>query len=136
MEQENFSQIKQKIEQTLSEQSGVLFGYIFGSLATGTARKESDVDIAVYLEPGHKDRFFDIRLELMEKLTRAFSAEADVTVLNTASPFLKYVALKEGKLAFERDPEARIDFELKALNEYFDYKPILQMYHDRLRTQV
>lgn len=136
MEYRDFPQIEKAVKETLRTQKGVLFGYLFGSMVTGNTRKGSDVDIAVYLSPEIKQRFFDIRLDLLEKFTRAFRREADVVILNTAAPFVKYVVLKEGKLIFERDQNARIDFELKALNEYFDYKPVLKQYRDRLRASV
>lgn len=136
MEQRDFIQIGSTVRETLQSHEEVLFCYVFGSLATGTARKGSDVDVAVYLAPEYQKRFFDIRLDLTEQLTRALSREVDIVVLNTAAPFLKYAILKEGKLVFERDREARINFELKALNEYFDYRPILKQYRDRLRTSV
>lgn len=136
MEYRDFAQIGKIVKETLQTQKGVLFGYLFGSMATGNTRKESDVDIAVYLSPETKPRFFDIRLDLLEKFTRAFRREADVIILNVAAPFVKYVILKEGKLIFERDQNARIDFEVKAINEYFDYKPVLKQYRDRLRASV
>lgn len=128
--------IREPIQKTLEKQEEALFGYVFGSAVTGTRRKGSDVDIAVYLVPEHQNRFFDVRLELLEQLTKAIPGEADVTILNTAAPFLKYVVLQEGKLVFERSRDARIDFELKTLNEYFDYKPVLERYRNRLRSFV
>lgn len=124
------------IAEILNTQEEVLFGYVFGSAITGGHRPGSDVDIAVYLDPERRSGWFNIRLELLEKLTRALRKEADVVVLNTAAPFLRYVALREGALVFERSPSARIDFELKALNEYFDYQPILEQYQARLRASV
>lgn len=136
MEYPDFTQIEKTVKETLQMQRGILFGYVFGSTVTGNTRKGSDIDVAMYLSPEIKPRFFDIRLELLEKLTRAFRKEADVVILNTAVPFLRYVVLKEGKLVFERNQEARIDFELKTLNEYFDYKPVLKQYRDRLRVSV
>lgn len=136
MKQNDTSHIRQNIADVLREQGDVLFGYLFGSVATGTARVKSDIDIAVYLRPESKDRFFDIRLSLMEKLTRALSREADVIVLNTASPLLKYVVLQEGVCVFRNDEESRIAFELKATNEYIDYKPVLKQYYNRLRAPV
>ena len=136
MEQKDFTTIAAKVREVLLGQEEAVFAYVFGSTATGKTRKTSDVDIAVYLAPQEKTKFFDIRLKLLELLTRAIPSQADVLVLNTAAPFLRYVVLKEGKLVFERNPEARLDFELKALNEYFDYKPILEQYRNRLRASA
>ena len=136
MEQSDITIIAKSVAKVLRNHEEVLFGYVFGSAATGKRRKGSDVDIAVYLAPERRSEFFDIRLKLLEQLTGTLSKEADVVVLNTASPFLRYVALREGVLAFERSPETRIDFELKALNEYFDYQPVLKQYRARLATPL
>ena len=136
MEQKNpkLNNVMQTIEDALQKEQGVLFCYLFGSFARGNAIPKSDVDVALYLSGEKQQDFFQMRLSLIEKLTRALGKEVDVVVLNTAFPFLKYAVLKEGILVFERDPRTRIEFELRALNEYFDYKPILELYRTRLRT--
>ena len=134
MVKENLTEITATIRKTLQPRKEVIFAYVFGSRATGVQREGSDIDVAVYLNPAKKQEFFEIRLKLLEVLSRALPKEADILVLNTASPFMKYVVLQEGKLVLERNPDARLDFELKTLNEYFDYKPILEQYHNRLRT--
>ena len=111
-----------------------MFCYLFGSQTTKNTVSDSDVDLAVFFEKNQVNDFFERRLELIGELSKLLGKEADVVVLNTAPPFLRYVVLKEGKLIFERDKGKRIDFELKSLNEYFDFKPILEKYHQRLLT--
>lgn len=125
-----------KIKDVLGKEKEVLFCYLFGSFAYGDSIKESDIDVAVYLSPKLQPDFFDIRLSITEKLTRALGKEVDVVVLNIASPFLRYTIIREGILAFEHQPERRIEFELKTMNDYFDYQPILRLYHNRLRVSV
>ncbi|MDI6603153.1 MAG: nucleotidyltransferase domain-containing protein [Patescibacteria group bacterium] len=110
----------------------VLFCYLFGSLAYQNFTKKSDVDLAVYLDEKKCKDFFEKRLELISQISPLLKKEADIVVLNTAPLFLKYVILQEGKLIFERDKGKRIDFELKIVNEYFDFKPILEKYRQRL----
>lgn len=136
MKQRRLEQITKVVRNALKEEQAVLFCYLFGSIARNDAIGESDVDFAVYLSKEHKAKFFDLRLKLIENLTRALRQQADVVILNTTSLFLRYAVIKEGKLMFVRDQEARIDFEIKALNEYFDYKPILDQYHKRLQISV
>jgi len=65
-------------------------------------------------------------------MAKLLKKETDVLILNTAFPFLRYVVLKEGKLIFDRDESQRIDFELKSINEYFDFRPVLEKYNNRL----
>ncbi len=124
--------IKETLENFFQGEKEVLFCYLFGSYATGHAIGKSDVDIAVYLDPARKQDQFEKRLALIAGVTKVLQKEIDVVVLNTATPFLKHVVLKEGMLVFDRDASQRIDFELKATNEYFDYKPTLELYNQRL----
>lgn len=120
------------LKKPLQKERKVLFCYLFGSLAYENFTSKSDIDLAVYLDKKKCKDFFEKRLELISQLSKSLKKDVDIVVLNTASPFLKYVILKEGKLVFERDKEGRIDFELRAINEYFDFKPILDLYHKNL----
>ena len=120
------------VKQVLGKQGGVEFAYIFGSTVIGNTNKESDVDIGVYLASKDIITYFDIRLDLIRVLTQALGKEADVVILNRAAPFLRYVVIREGKLVFERSEESRVNFELKTLQEYYDYKPYLEKYYKRL----
>jgi len=105
---------------------------LFGSRAVGRAIPTSDVDVAVYLDKKLCGDFFEKRLDLIVKFSKLLKKETDVLILNTAFPFLRYVVLKEGKLIFDRDESQRIDFELKSINEYFDFRPVLEKYNNRL----
>ena len=134
MKKENQQNLIRLLKKIFQKERGVLFCYLFGSQATKNTASDSDVDLAIYFDENRIKDFFGKRLELIAEISRALKKETDAVVLNTASPFLRYVVLKEGKLIFERDKGKRIDFELKSLNEYFDFKPILEKYHQRLLT--
>ncbi|MCD6500640.1 nucleotidyltransferase domain-containing protein, partial [bacterium] len=99
----------------------VLFCYLFGSRAYGKPISTSDIDLAVYLDEKKCRDLFEKRLELVSQISQIMHKDVDILVLNNSSPFLKYVVLKEGKLIFEKEKGKRIDFELRAMNEYFDY---------------
>lgn len=112
--------------------NSVEFAYLFGSFAYQNLTPESDVDVGVYLNEKKAEKFFETRLNLISEISKILKKEADIIILNTASPFLKYVVLQEGKLIYEKNKSKRIDFELKATNEYFDYAPILKLYNQRI----
>lgn len=129
---EKHQEILKKLKNFFLEEKEILFCYLFGSAAHGKTIPKSDVDLAVYLDNKRCKDFFEKRLELIAIFSQKLKKEADVVILNTAPPFLRYVVLKEGKLIFEKNRGERIDFELKAINEYFDFKPVLEMYHQKI----
>ena len=51
-----------------------------------------------------------------------------VIVLNHAPVDLVHRVLRDGKLLVDRDPSARIAFEVRARNGFFDLKPVLDQY--------
>ncbi|OQX53256.1 MAG: hypothetical protein B5M48_03785 [Candidatus Omnitrophica bacterium 4484_213] len=117
-------------------QGEILFCYLFGSFAYRNFTSKSDIDIAVYLDRKKCRDLFKKRLSLIADLSRDLKKETDVIILNDiSSVFFEYVILKEGKLIFERDKEKRIEFEMKVLNQYFDFKPIMERYNQRMLSQ-
>jgi len=121
--------IEETVKKVLNEKEYILFAYLFGSQATGHTNTNSDVDVAVYINEECQEKFFDIRLKLMEEINRATKKEADVIILNTAPPFLRFVIIEEGKILINRDLSKEIDFKLKAMSEYFDYKITFEKYY-------
>ena len=108
-------------ERTLPDLAAV---YIFGSVARGSARADSDVDIGILYRKTPAATFanqaFDIAADLSEKLGRT----ADVVVMNGAPVDLVKRILRDGHIVVERDRSARIAFEVRARNDYFDLLPI------------
>lgn len=131
----NIEKYKNQLNKIFNE-NGVEFAYLFGSLAYQNHTLQSDVDLAVYLNKKTEKDFFDRRLDLIKKASQLFKRDADIIVLNTAPIFLKYVIIKEGKLIFNKNDSRRIDFELKSLNDYFDYMPTLEIYNERTLSRI
>lgn len=102
----------------------MLFAYLFGSVATGRVRSGSDVDVAVYLEPGPAlDRALETSLDLAGRLSSASGVgNTEVTVLNEASLPLRGRAVRERVMLFSRDEPARVRFESMTLREFFDFQ--------------
>jgi len=102
----------------------VVAAYLFGSQATGTTTRLSDVDIAVLLDPGVPSPG-QVQAMLISDLMLALGrSDVDVVVLNTAPPLLKERAISRGRLIFCRDELARVRFEVAARREYFDTQPL------------
>jgi uncharacterized protein len=98
--------------------------FLFGSQATGRARTDSDVDVAVLLESGSDE--VDARRRL-RRVLEAFAAHVaanrlDVVILNDAPPVLAFQVLRHGKLAFERDRTALHRFRMRTYTRHSDFE--------------
>lgn len=107
---------------------GAIAVYLFGSVARGEARAGSDVDLGVLFasEPGATLDAPQLALE--GELERLLAVPVQVVALNRASSDLVHRVLRDGRLVLDRDPAARIRFEVRARNEYFDMARIRARY--------
>lgn len=120
--------LEQRIADTCATRPGIDAVYLFGSSARGTARPDSDVDVAVLFDHRPKPRLDGPRFELEGDLERALGHAVDLVVLNEAPVDLRARVLRDGKLVLERDRSARIAFEVRTRNEAFDLEPVLARY--------
>jgi predicted nucleotidyltransferase len=102
--------------------------YLYGSVARGTAREGSDVDVGVLLEKDPPRTLRGMKLDLEADLESLLEVPVQLVVLNRAPPDLIHRILRDGKLVLDRDRSMRIRFEVKARNEFFDLQPILRRY--------
>ncbi len=122
-------QIRTALAEGLAEsREDLAAAYLFGSVARGTMRESSDVDVAVLYrtEPPRtlEGMGFDLGYDLSEKVGRT----VDVVVLNRAPADLVHRVLRDGVLLLERDRSARVRFEVAKRAEYFDLLPYLEQY--------
>lgn len=105
---------------------GVVAALLFGSRARGHAGPLSDVDLAVWLDPGlSRAERHALRLELIAAAARALgSDELDLVVLNDATPLLRHRAMRDRQRLLDRDPRDRVRLEARALLEYLDTAPL------------
>ena len=105
--------------------------YLFGSVARGTARAASDVDIAVLPMESRSGTLESLRLDLEGELERRLGRVVQLIVLDRVPIDLVHRVLTDGLLVHEADRSRRIAFEVRARNEYFDMRPILDRYRSR-----
>jgi predicted nucleotidyltransferase len=109
----------------------VITAYLFGSWARGTARAGSDVDVAVLFAASRPRTLMGLPTELEASLSSSVGRNVQVIDLMRASPDLVHRVLRDGQLLLDRDPSARIRFEVHRRNQYFDVLPHLQRYRRR-----
>ena len=129
--------IIKKCKDILIKYEDVVFAYIFGSYAQNRIRRNSDIDIAVYLK---KKIDIDKYLEMKMNLTEVLNREVDLVILNDATPLLKYEIYKNNILLFSRDNTLESKYKVKTLFEYSDMKKYLDLSYnrtiDRLKKEV
>jgi hypothetical protein len=112
----------------LGSRPEIFEAYLFGSHVRGDAQPHSDIDVAVYVDPGHvSESAFGYAGELTTDLMRALRHDAvDVVVLNRASPLLYHRVLRDGIRVVSRDLTATTVREGRALSRYCDFVPHLK----------
>lgn len=115
-------EIVEKIKKICQNYSQVELLYVFGSQARGDAGPLSDHDFAIYLSESDSKKRFAIKLKLMNDLAVMLGNDnVDLMVLNdTESPFLKFAAIKDGILIFEKGSKVLV--ETAIMSEYFDLR--------------
>lgn len=103
------------IEHIRQSVPGLIALYRFGSQAKGTARPDSDIDLAVLArDPIPNIRRFEIAQELATQLHR----DVDLVDLRTASTVMRMQVLSTGTYLDAPDEPARREFEMYAYSDY------------------
>jgi predicted nucleotidyltransferase len=121
-------EIAEKLE---SLDDRLIAAYLFGSVARGTDHRDSDIDIGVLLRSVPPEQLNSLRFLMEGELERVVGRRCQVVILNNAPPDLVHRVLRDGHLLVDRDRAARIAFEVRSRNEYFDLLPILNRYRKR-----
>jgi predicted nucleotidyltransferase len=128
--------LRERLIAFFADQPDVAAAYLFGSAARGEATPRSDLDMAVLLAPAptSPQEEWERREALSKALSRIVGRPVDVVILNRAPPLLCHQVLREGQRIYERDPEARIEFEVRAGKIYADLRPMWDFF-DRILEQ-
>jgi len=95
--------------------AGARFAYVFGSRVEGTARPDSDLDVAAWFGP-RPPASWEVDLP----------AQVDLVVLDSAPLFLAGRVAMRGRLLFDDDPPARVAWEADTRTVYLDELPYIE----------
>ncbi len=109
----------------------VVAAYLFGSVARGTASQASDIDLGVLLAQPPASTLEGRLLDYEADLERHLGIPVQVVILNDAPPDLAHRVLRDGVVVLERDRSARLRFEVRTRNLFFDLEPFLTRYRKR-----
>lgn len=119
--------LEERLADALRNRGEVLEAYLFGSEATGRTHPDSDIDVAVFVDPQTApDDGFGYRAGLTADLMAHLrSNRVDVVVLNDAPPLLYHRVLRDGVRLLSRDLKATTVREARAVSRYCDFLPQL-----------
>lgn len=120
----DFEAVKPHIAK-LAEKYGLSLVVLFGSQATERTQHKSDIDIAVLGEQDIDRLRVGIVLEAV--LERS---DVEVIDMRTASPTMRYVIARDGKVLYERNAERFASWKLWAMREWRDTEH-LRLFRDR-----
>ena len=101
---------------------GLELAVVFGSVAQGNARADSDLDIAVrYAAPLDAEQ----KLALIRSLGAASGRPVDLIDLRTAGPIVARQALTRGKRLFGTDTDFASQLS-RSLIDYADFAPLIE----------
>ena len=115
----------ERLSQAL-DREGVVAAMLIGSQARGTVGPLSDVDVAVWHDPGlDPDARWQLQLQLIGAASEALHTdEVDVVMLNGAPPLTRHGAMRDGKRLVERDRDERMRLETRAILDFLDTAPL------------
>jgi uncharacterized protein len=111
-----------------AKEEGIAAAWLFGSVARGTPRPGSDVDVGILFEEDPPQTLEGLYFDLEWEMEELLGIPVQLVVLNRASVDLIVRVLRDGKLLVERDRSKRVRFEVKSRFEYWDLEPYLRMY--------
>jgi hypothetical protein len=118
------------------DRRGATSAYLFGSVARGEARPDSDVDVGVLFDTAPPATLDAPQFALEGELERLLGRRVQVVALNRAPADLVHRVLRDGHIVLDADRAARLRFEVHKRNEYFDLAPIRRLYRHRPATAM
>lgn len=120
------------------DREGVVAAMLIGSQARGEAGPLSDVDVAVWHEPGlDPSPRLRLQLDLIKAAEGALGTdEIDIVMLNRAPPLMRQRAIRDAVRLVERDPDERVRLETRAILDYCDTAPLRAVLGRALRRRI
>ena len=117
-----------KIQTELAKKPEILAAYLFGSTIKGYNRPNSDLDIAILVQPSFEIKDYHYQIELKDKLNSLIdNFKVDLIVVNYMELPLQYSSVIEGTLIYSKDNLGRAREEIKISNRYEDLKDFYEL---------
>lgn len=126
------------VAEAMTHESTVVFAYLFGSMASGTASERSDWDIAVYL----RNEFLEEnpvwqKFGIEDRLSCVLGTDAvEVILLNRMdNSLLAFEIINKSILLVDNDKNERMLYECKVLGHYQDWRYFMSRHMESERYE-
>ncbi len=126
----------------LAEEFDFKLVVLYGSAITGQMTEDSDIDIGILLnENKASENFQEISFlaKLENELSKIFAGkvrEIDLSILNFASPLLKFQVARKGEPIYEENIGDFRNFQVKAMKENQDARKFYNLERDYIRSYI
>lgn len=125
----DIEQLAQQLQEFAKTRQDIAAIYLFGSQANNTARPDSDVDIAILVSNEDQD-LFDLELRLNGDVGKHITYDPlEVFVANRLPAAFKFHVISQGKVLVSNNENFRVNWEVKVIGDYWDFKPFLDDYY-------
>lgn len=119
------------IGEALAPIDAIRVAYLFGSRASGKARTDSDLDLAIALPRELDDvQRGRVKLEVIDALSAKLGSlgeRVDVLDLDRAGSAVAFAAISRGRCAFLRERADRVRVEARIARRYDDERPYREL---------
>lgn len=128
--------IVEKLQEYYESNKETAFIYLFGSYAKGRNSRNSDIDVAVYLNDNASEEAFEYKLKETGCLQNLLKKNVDVVILNNASPILANQVFRHGILIKCFDNRLLSKFRVENFYKYLDQVRLSNMIFRRNKQRI
>lgn len=115
----------------IDKEDKVSFVVLFGSYASKTHNKLSDIDVAVYYEGSKKERF-KFRLITSGELSNKY----DIHIFQDMPIYIRKEIVKKGKIIYKKDTGKVAEVYFKVIKEFSSFEKYLNHYYNKLKGEA
>jgi len=110
------------VRDILERDKRIAYALIFGSRATGRARPDSDLDVAIGVPRGVRLTALELG-RMVSDLEAAVSLQVDVVIVGEATIPVRFHVFRDGQPVFVRDRDEMVRQKAQAIIDWLDFQP-------------